>query len=56
MINQYYITNSMKPNVPAANVIIAIIYLLLIIAIGYVLKLIFKWQHNQQSQKRKYTM
>lgn len=32
----------MKPTVPPANIIIATLYLLIIIAIGYITKLAFK--------------
>lgn len=32
----------MKPGIPAANAVVATLYLLIIIAIGYVLKLVFK--------------
>ncbi len=41
-IFSYTILTVMKPTVPPANIIIATLYLLIIIAIGYITKLAFK--------------
>lgn len=46
----------MKPSTPAANIIIATLYLIIIIAIGYVAKLVFKNKtHATKSKPPKYS-
>ena len=44
----------MKSTVPAANIVVATLYLLIIITIGYVVKLAFRTQ-NQATSKTKST-
>lgn len=43
----------MKPEIPAANAVVATLYLFIIIAFGYVLKLVFK--PHSSKKPRKYT-
>lgn len=45
----------MKSVTPPANIIIATIYLFIIIAIGYLIKLIFRIDKTPQQDKSKYT-
>jgi len=56
-IFSYTILTVMKPTVPPANIIIATLYLLIIIAIGYVTKLAFKANNPgcNKTKGRKYS-
>jgi hypothetical protein len=47
----------MKPSVPAANILIATLYLLIIISIGYITKLVFRptSESSPKSKSNKYT-